>query len=164
MDHYSLPAILAVGYRVRSLRTHKMAQEWAESEQWNPEGVQAISRGLSVATPPDGRPDRISTPEGSQSFRHGQRNHQPESGIRLVFVKLSRLLGRLLRTLRVRGYIFTSSGSVATLNPRLIAGNPPGCNTLASVHSRITANTAGGESKNTHEFCHVEGLRLEDWL
>ena len=163
VDHYSLSASLAVGYRVRSLRTHTMAQDRAESEQWNPEGVRAISRGLSVATPPDGRPNRISTPEGSQSFRHDQRNHQPKSGIHLVFVRLSRLLCRLLRPLRGRGYIFTLSGGVATPNPRLMAGNPPGCNTLASVHFRITANTAGGESKNTRKFHRVEGLRLEDW-
>ena len=40
-------------------------------EPRNPEGVQAISRGLSEATPPDGKPNKISTPEGSQSFRRG---------------------------------------------------------------------------------------------
>ncbi|MDO9268665.1 MAG: hypothetical protein Q7T96_06085 [Methylobacter sp.] len=32
---------------------------------WNPNGVQAVSRGLSVATPPDGMKQRISTPAGS---------------------------------------------------------------------------------------------------
>ncbi|MCX7109771.1 MAG: hypothetical protein NTX45_06500, partial [Proteobacteria bacterium] len=42
-------------------------------EQQNPEGVQAISRGLSEATPRDGKPNKTSTPEGSQSFRRGLR-------------------------------------------------------------------------------------------
>jgi hypothetical protein len=48
--------------------THKSLRE-----QQNPEGVQAISRGLSEATPPDGKPNKISTPEGSQSFRRSLR-------------------------------------------------------------------------------------------
>ena len=41
------------------------------SREQNPEGVQAISRGLSKATPPDGKPNKISTPEGSQTFLDG---------------------------------------------------------------------------------------------
>ena len=42
-------------------------------EQQNPEGVQAISRGLREATPPDGKPNKTSTPEGSQSSRRSLR-------------------------------------------------------------------------------------------
>ena len=44
-------------------------------EQWNPEGDQAISRGLSEATPPDSKPKKIATPEGSQSFLRGLGYH-----------------------------------------------------------------------------------------
>ena len=42
-------------------------------EQQNPEGVQAISRGLSEATPPDNEKKRPTTPEGSQQSAHEPR-------------------------------------------------------------------------------------------
>ena len=47
-------------------------------EQQNPEGVQAISRGLSEATPPDGKTNKTSTPEGSQSFLRGLSKRSPD--------------------------------------------------------------------------------------
>jgi len=43
--HSHAPAIIVI---------HNLLQE-----QRNPEGVQAISRWLSVATPPDGKPNKI---------------------------------------------------------------------------------------------------------
>jgi len=52
IDRSQAPALIFV---------HKSSRE-----QQNPEGVQAISRGLSEATPPDGKPNQISTPAGSQ--------------------------------------------------------------------------------------------------
>ena len=40
-------------------------------EQQNPEGVQAISRRLSEATPPEDRANKLSTPEGSRPSLRG---------------------------------------------------------------------------------------------
>jgi hypothetical protein len=40
-------------------------------------------------------------------------------------------MGRLLRPLRGRGSFSALAGGVASLNPRLMAGNPPGCNRSA---------------------------------
>ncbi len=104
----------------------------------NPEGVQAISRGLSVATPPDGKPNKISTPEGSQSFLRSPGYHQSEPGICGIFGKVSRFLGRLLRPLWGRMRYPISTGGVATLNPRLMAGNPTGWN-ISAFYARSQA-------------------------
>ena len=96
-----------------------------------PKGFQAISRGLSEATPPDGKPNKTSTPEGSQSFPHELGYHRT-ARLRLAFAvffeRVPRFIGRLLRPLRGRMWYSITTGCVASLNPRLIAGNPTGCN------------------------------------
>jgi len=66
-------------------RSHALRSSFYTSRCGNPEGVQAISRGLSEATPPDGKPNKIATPEGSQSFLHNLGYQQSEPGICSIF-------------------------------------------------------------------------------
>ncbi len=65
--------------------------------------------------------------------------HQSELSVCSVFGRAHRFMGRLLRPLRGRGFFSALSGGVASRNPRLIAGNPTGCNRKTSIHLCITA-------------------------
>ena len=112
----------------RRMHSHAERSSLCTSRCGNPEGVQAISRGLSEATPPDGKPNKIATPEGLQSFLRGLGYHQPKPDICVISESAPRFLVRLLRPLRGRMWYLISTGGVASLNPRLIAGNPRGCN------------------------------------
>ncbi|TAN51285.1 MAG: SDR family NAD(P)-dependent oxidoreductase, partial [Methylococcaceae bacterium] len=90
-----------------------------------PEGFKAISRGLSVATPPvDGPIKTPTTPEGSQKSGHNADCCDPSGVERIISL--------------------SNPGVSLTLNPRLMAGNPPGCKTEATTHMRIKRGAERG--------------------
>ena len=71
-------------------------------KQQNPERVQAVSRGLSEATPPDGKINKISTPEGSQFFLRGLRLPLSKPRNCGIVGRSHGFMGLLLRPLRGR--------------------------------------------------------------
>ena len=74
-------------------------------KQQNPERVQAVSRGLSEATPPDGKINKISTPEGSQFFLRGLRIPLSKPRNCGIVGRSHGFMGLLLRPLRGRYFI-----------------------------------------------------------
>ncbi|TAN52578.1 MAG: SDR family NAD(P)-dependent oxidoreductase, partial [Methylococcaceae bacterium] len=105
-----------------------------------PEGFKAISRGLSVSDTPGLDNDLIrSTPEGSQ-----------QSVLWPDLCDLSGVAGVL---------IGPSTGGVATLNPRLMAGNPPGCKTATTTHLHIkTSAERGNDTGNAIAIVGMAGI------
>ena len=112
-----------------------------------PQGVQAISRGLSVATPPDYKPNTISTPKGSQFVLRDLGCQQAKSDNVIFFKIPPRNIRLWLRPLQGRWWYPILSGGVATLNPRLKAYNPTGCNRSTSAHWRIAAEVQRGNDE-----------------
>ena len=98
-------------------------------EQPNPGGVQANSRGLSEATPPEGKTNKISTPEGSQFFLRGLRKDTTRPNPPFAAF-LEEHIGFWADCCDPSGVVglFQHYPEVSLRSTfRLLADNPPGC-------------------------------------